>query len=71
MARWCFVCDAAVDGPVCATCGREPTLVEDVEVADGRRLRRRRVPRWAVVVFLVGLVAVLLWLEQSGFRLGA
>ncbi|MFP5331289.1 MAG: hypothetical protein ACLGHX_02840 [Acidimicrobiia bacterium] len=70
MAAWCFLCDAPVDGDLCPTCGRPPTIVED-ETSFGSPSRPwwGRIPRRTWIAIGIAVVVVLYSLFQSGFRL--
>lgn len=70
MATWCFLCDAPVDGAVCPTCGRTPTLVEDpVREPEIRVPWWSRIPRRTWVTGAMIVIVLLYTLFQSGFRL--
>ncbi|MEX1005881.1 MAG: hypothetical protein WD156_11010 [Acidimicrobiia bacterium] len=70
MPTWCFVCDAPVEGDVCATCGRAPTVVQDPEEEAPIRVPWwYRIPRRTWVTGAMILVVLLYTLFQSGFRL--
>ncbi len=70
MATWCLLCDAPVEGDVCSTCGKPPTLVEEPESEPPIRVPWwYRIPRRTWVTGAMILVVLLYTLFQSGFRL--